>query len=367
MDILETKQPRLKARPQVLQLIEIVHEKIESHEISAVDIALADLRGFAPFCSREIFLLRSLAESLEEKYPLTLFPKWKFAALEKNVEDIRLQCRFKLWKFFNVDKQLNPIKFKWYSELEVYLYLSNDLSRCLYVSTAFEPNEFVLLDYLLLPGMTFLDIGANEGLYTVFAASKVGKGGAVHAFEPSERERHKLKSNVALNKLENVTIHDCALSDRVESMVLNVAEDRHAGINSLGSIPQGVRTKEQLQVYSNTLDNIATTIALQNIDFIKVDIEGAETSFLRGGEHTISTFKPGFIIELNNEALSSQGTSVAELFSLLKKHGYQSFVFSFETGALTPLNSEKIDGVNIVALHPESQLYNKVNEILNGE
>ena len=55
--------------------------------------------------------------------------------------------------------------------------LGNDNSLCLYVCGSFEPNEFAFLDKVLKPGMVFVDVGANDGYYTLFAAQRVGPCG----------------------------------------------------------------------------------------------------------------------------------------------------------------------------------------------
>ena len=76
------------------------------------------------------------------------------------------------------------------------MFLGHDVSSQVYIAGCFEPNEIVFLDRILKPGMTLVDAGANDGLYTVFAASRVGPKETVWAFEPSNRELARLKHNV---------------------------------------------------------------------------------------------------------------------------------------------------------------------------
>ena len=61
------------------------------------------------------------------------------------------------------------------------LHLGNDVSRQIFIAGCYDPNEFAFLDRYLRPGMTFIDAGANEGVYTVFAAQRVGSEGCVWA------------------------------------------------------------------------------------------------------------------------------------------------------------------------------------------
>ena len=99
-----------------------------------------------------------------------------------------------------------PLSVRWHSGTTVNVTLGNDNSLCLYVCGSFEPNEFAFLDRALTPGMTFVDVGANDGYYTLFAARKVGPGGRVIAIEPSSRERAHLRRNLERNSIANVSV-----------------------------------------------------------------------------------------------------------------------------------------------------------------
>src|SRR5262249_47782563 len=122
----------------------------------------------------------------------------------------------------------------WHAQTRVEVALGNDESFCVYVAGSFEPNEFAFLDRTLRRRMTFLDIGANDGLYTLFAARRVGRSGSVLAFEPSSRERRVLERNVALNRLKNVVVVPSALANEAGQATLQIAPALHGGHNTLG-------------------------------------------------------------------------------------------------------------------------------------
>jgi FkbM family methyltransferase len=84
----------------------------------------------------------------------------------------------------------------------------------MFVGGSFEPNEFAWLDTILRPGMTFVDVGANDGLYALFAAQRVGPQGKVLAIEPSQREFMRLDRNLRLNRLTNVRAFRLAASSQ---------------------------------------------------------------------------------------------------------------------------------------------------------
>jgi FkbM family methyltransferase len=113
---------------------------------------------------------------------------------------------------------------RWYNGLLVTMYLGNNLSRCLYGVGTYEPNEFMFLSGVLQPGMIFVDVGANDGLYRLFAAKRLGPSGRVVALEPSGREFARLERNLQLNRLPRL-----AASDRDGLATLRIAGFGHEG------------------------------------------------------------------------------------------------------------------------------------------
>ena len=101
-------------------------------------------------------------------------PRWHFA--QEYYEQRRwMACRRgALWEAARGRFQV-PLTLRWYRGTTVDVTLGNDNSLCLYVCGSFEPNEFAFLDKVLRPGMVFVDVGANDGYYTLFAAQKVGE------------------------------------------------------------------------------------------------------------------------------------------------------------------------------------------------
>ena len=81
-----------------------------------------------------------------------------------------LACRRgALWEAARGQASQVPLTVRWYRGTTVDVTLGNDNSLCLYVCGSFEPNEFAFLDKVLRPGMVFVDVGANDGYYTLFA------------------------------------------------------------------------------------------------------------------------------------------------------------------------------------------------------
>jgi hypothetical protein len=125
-----------------------------------------------PATSEEMF---DRARSLAVVRPLVPYAGWTFGADFDN-PDLAFRMRRQIWEYCNERKLEVPFVFDWYDGLRLNLYLGNDLSRQLFIAGCVEPNEFAFLAQILCPGMVFIDAGANDGLFTLFASRRVWPG-----------------------------------------------------------------------------------------------------------------------------------------------------------------------------------------------
>ena len=135
-----------------------------------------------------------------------------------------------------------------------------------------------LLAALIRPGMTVVDIGANQGLYTLLFSRLAGERGKVLAFEPDALLHGALEKNLALNRAENVRPFRFALGSKSGTMtlyrsLLNSGDNRLAARNATDG------PREAVQVQLARLDDI---LAGQRIDFIKMDVQGWEMEVFHG-------------------------------------------------------------------------------------
>jgi FkbM family methyltransferase len=244
-----------------------------------------------------------------------------------------------------------PFTVPWHDGLQLTLFPGNETSESIFVTGLYEPNEFCLLSRILKPGMTFVDMGANIGLYTLYAARRVGANGRVLALEPSRREIAILKSNIELNELTNVTIRQVAVSDQHTEVDLLVAGVRNSGHNTLGAFGYNTPLDHRETVQSRRLDEIVTTEGLPRIHVVKMDIEGAELAALRGAVDTLQRDHPLLLLELSDRLLQHQRSCSAEVLSLLAQLGYRMYGFDAATGLPSPLAAKAYyDSENIVAV-----------------
>jgi FkbM family methyltransferase len=291
---------------------------------------------------------------------LSLRPGWRFA--EEYYDQRRwFACRRgALWEAVAKQDSVMSLILPWHGDTTVDVTLGNDNSLCLYVCGSFEPNEFVFFDSFMRPGMVFVDVGANDGYYSTFAATRVGKTGRVIAVEPSSRERINLRRNLQRNGLQNVTIVPAALGAAAGEADLRLAEGVHSGHNTLGMFAHDdVAAMRVEQVDVETLDHLVNRLGVTAIDFIKIDVEGAEASVIAGGCATLRAMQPVLLMEINDMALRAQRNSADQLLATLRDDfDYEILIFSADTGRLAPLVEGASLSPNIVAApkHRAAQL-----------
>ncbi len=152
----------------------------------------------------------------------------------------------------------------------------------------YEPATTRLLLDIIQPGDVFVDVGANIGYYSALALSRVGETGKVVAIEPHPDAYVRLQRNMELNRAGNrFRAIPAALSDRAGSMKLRLFGDNDVIASlesSTGRQPPDPYTRS-IGVDAFTFDSLFPTGC---INFVKMDVEGAEATVLRGMGDTLS-------------------------------------------------------------------------------
>jgi FkbM family methyltransferase len=295
-----------------------------------------------------------LARDLAWTRPLGPYPGWRFDADWDN-PSLALQVRRLIWSHYRSRKQQIPLVVPWYDDLRVQLFLSNDVSKQLFIAGCLDPNEFAYLGSVLAPGMTFVDAGANDGLYSLFAARRVGPAGCVWAFEPSQREAERLRQNLALNNLDNVRHFQVALGDVNGAADLRVAEDEHAGQNTLGDFIYATRLARCERVPMRRLDDLVRDEGLGRVDVIKIDVEGAEAALLAGAGTVLGRMRPLLLLEILDPALRQQAAQSGDVLRALHAADYSVYVFDRATGRPVPARPGELEASAIAA--PRGSVY----------
>ncbi|HLK06209.1 MAG TPA: FkbM family methyltransferase [Candidatus Acidoferrum sp.] len=199
---------------------------------------------------------------------------------------------------------------------------------------AFEEDEVGFVQRLLRPGQTVLDVGAHHGFYSLLFSKCVGPSGKIFAFEPSPGEREKLKFHLKLNSCSNVRVEVNALGSAVDDLDLYVVKGVEDSCNSLRP-PAVTDPTEKVRVHVSTLDEFLNSRSLTEVDFVKVDIEGAELDFLRGARKIFSLSKrPVFMMEISDVRTGPWGYKAQEILNFLQEKNYLWFEIQ-ESGTLS--------------------------------
>jgi FkbM family methyltransferase len=167
-----------------------------------------------------------------------------------------------------------------------------------YLYGGWERKSMDLMARYVLPGTTAYDLGANYGMHSLLLAKLVGPSGRVYAFEPHPEVRAALEEQLALNRLDRVETVPLAISDTVGVGQFDSAHHRGAGHLVPENTNQSGATT--FEVATSTLDTFVFEGGNKVPDFIKIDIEGAESAALRGGREVITKHRPILLIELHN-------------------------------------------------------------------
>ena len=206
--------------------------------------------------------------------------------------------------------------------LKIILYKDSVLSKLIY--NGFEKDEIGFTKKVLQQGDTFIDIGANIGLYSLCASARVGVTGRVISFEPSSLTYQRLLENIRINNFTNIASRNIGLSDKEGRLVLNQSDN---GFEAWNTFAKGEIEKFQsvIEVNVSTLDFELKGIEKDKISLIKIDVEGWEKFVLCGASHLLTNYSPVIIVEFTETNTFAAGYFVQDIYDLMERFGYEWF------------------------------------------
>ena len=252
------------------------------------------------------------------------------------------------------------------NQLKMYIHSGTDIhiSQNIKERGIWEPNETHFISQLLLPGQTFIDVGANIGYFSLLASKLLGPTGRVFAFEPDSSNFHLLSQNCKLNHCDNVELTEAALSDENSEGTLYLNEE-NKGDHTIYPVGPG-RNRREIQLCHGS-DYIEEKGGA--VHFIKVDTQGSEYHVIKGLERIIKTNMPGLLmlVELSPNSIKRAGATAKGLLDLLHSFDGHYYILDAQPGylfsishehlanwvALTEMNEDSIGFINlVVAGHP---------------
>lgn len=175
----------------------------------------------------------------------------------------------------------------------------------------YEKQKRLILNRYLKPGMTFVDVGANLGDYTIIASRLVGSRGRVVAFEPDPGNSSWLSKSITKNQLANVEVRHEALSDRDGEANLFLGE-----VSGWHTLKEGQLPREAGMVSVRTVR--LDSLNFERMDLVKVDVEGAEYEVVQGAVEQLKRHRPMLLIDLH----PTRGANIKGVISTLRQLEY---------------------------------------------
>jgi FkbM family methyltransferase len=177
-----------------------------------------------------------------------------------------------------------------------------------------EPESQELFSTIIKKGQIIYDLGANNGIHSLLFSHLTGARGQVFSFEPLPDNCMEIERNIKLNDIKNIQIVSAAVSNFSGETVFHLGiHDKQGSLVGIGR-----ESGRDIKVNLITMDDFINQ-GNPTPDFLKIDIEGAESLALEGFDRHIDSILPALFIELHTP---EQDKKVGEF---LQRHGYIAF------------------------------------------
>jgi FkbM family methyltransferase len=197
--------------------------------------------------------------------------------------------------------------------------------------------ELLGLPSLVGPGSVCVDVGAAAGIYTLPLARLAGPTGVVHSVEPLPFAWPTWNRLAGVRSRPNVVHHAVALGSEPGEASMSVPRGRHGLVTGRSFVSQhclGLGSNAEFAqhitypVPVDTLDRLLAETDNGRLDFVKIDVEGAELHVLRGGTAVIESFRPAMLIEIEARHTARYQYRPEDVVSWLRARGYAMYTWS---------------------------------------
>ncbi len=237
----------------------------------------------------------------------------------------------------------------------------NQTDRMFFILGGVEKYLLAMLkDYITsskTENISFLDIGANSGWCSLFVSKYIRK---IHAFEPNQVARNSFLSNIFLNNIKNIMVHNVGLGDSNEILPFYI--DKNFG-STKGSFVKQKDSNYYVDTEIKKGDDIISEYNIKNVGILRIDAAGYERKILQGFTDTIERFRPLVVIDISGQARKSFGSG--EDFESSFPDNYYFYQFSGVSDGKETYKLKKFDynlqdnSYNVIAVPGERVRYIK--------
>lgn len=199
-----------------------------------------------------------------------------------------------------------------------------------------ETAEHMFLRSLDLAGRVVYEIGAFQGILTLFFSSRAKE---VIAYEPNPPSYHRVLTNLRLNGRTNVRVRHLAVGERAGSITLlsdPLMPGGTSGDPAVARQIQGSSPATSIDVPVVTIDDDIVSAQLPPPDLVKIDIEGMELPALKGMTATLRQYRPDLYMEMHGATMAQKDANVQAIVAFVTGVGYRELLH-VESG--TPITS----------------------------
>jgi FkbM family methyltransferase len=218
------------------------------------------------------------------------------------------------------------------------------LDRQIIAFGAYDYALHTLVERRVKQGMICLDIGANIGAVSLHLAGRVGPSGTVYSFEPLPHLHKRLSQNAGRHRFSSIIkLQRMAVSksDGETTLSTRPYDNPNQGMGSI--VNKDGCLEVQVQVPTIRLDTFAKAEALPRIDFVKIDVQGAEPLVIEGACDVLRRFKPEMLLEVSDWDLKSASSSGPKLLAQVEALGYECFTLTRNGNIGQRIRSGEID------------------------
>ena len=217
----------------------------------------------------------------------------------------------------------------------------------------YEATEWAVVRALGGAAKTVLDVGANIGWYSLRLAAHRGDRPGVHAFEPIPSTYCQLVDNVRLNGFDQrIACHQLGLSDRDE--IVRFYRPERTGSVAASERPLfGGETQTTTDCRVRPVDDVVDELGLEDIDFMKCDVEGGEWGFLRGAEAVLDKHRPAILLEMLRKWAKAYGYHPNDIIEWMKARGYVCAGISDRSVLPVPRVTDQTTETNFLFVHAD--------------